>query len=127
MKSQVAMQFLFVVGLVFLFFVIFVAGFSERYRDIRNEKGRIAVRDVALRVHAEIAIAHNLEDGYQRNFTLPDEIDGFNYTISLHNNYVAVTSADAEYSTAVAPVQGNVHIGSNLIRKSNGIVCIGSC
>jgi hypothetical protein len=119
------MQFMFIMGLVFIFFVIFVVGFSERYRDIRTEKERMALRDVALRVHDEISLAHNLEDGYLRNFTLPDDVEGFNYSISLDRNVIVVRSIDTEYSTYVAPVQGAVRKGSNVITRKSGVVCIG--
>jgi hypothetical protein len=125
MKAQVSMQFLLVVSIVFLFFIVFVSGFAERYRDIKMEKERLAVKDLALKVHDEIAVAHNLEDGYTRAFTLPSQLEGANYTINVTGNVVAVTSEHAEYSLAVAPVSGTVHIGNNTITKTGGVVCLG--
>jgi len=125
MKSQVSMQFLVMLSIVFVFFVIFVAGFAERYRDIRAEKERTAIKDLVLKVHDEIAIAHNLGDGYARNFTLPPRVEGVNYTVSLSNSFVTAVSENAEYSTAVAPVSGTLRKGSNRITKSFGVVCLG--
>jgi hypothetical protein len=119
------MQFLLVVSIVFMLFVVFVTGFAERYRDIKMEKERLAVKDLALKVHDEIAIAHNLEDGYTRTFTLPDQVEGSNYTINITGNVVAVTSEHSEYSLAAAPVTGDVNVGSNTITRSGGTVCIG--
>jgi uncharacterized protein (UPF0333 family) len=116
-RSQVAMQFLVVIGIVFVMFIIFVIGFAERYRDIQVEKETVAMKDIALKLHDEIVIARNLQDGYSRNFTMPDTVDGFNYTISLNQNLIIVTGEHAEYSTYVAPVQGQVRKGTNVIRK----------
>jgi hypothetical protein len=125
MKAQISMQFLMVVTIVFLFFIVFVSGFADRYRDIKMEKERLAAKDLALKVHDEIALAHNMEDGYTRTFTLPDRIEGANYTIGITGNYVAVTSEHAEYSLAVAPVTGDVQIGNNTISMTGGTVCLG--
>ncbi|MFH0978932.1 MAG: hypothetical protein V1837_06565 [Candidatus Woesearchaeota archaeon] len=127
MRSQVSMQFLVMVGIVFVFFVVFVAGFAERYNDILTEKERAACRDLVFMVHDEIAIAHKLEDGYSRNFTIPDKLEGVDYSITLNNNIVAVTSPKAEYSTMVPSVVGSLHKGQNMILKRNGIVCLGAC
>jgi hypothetical protein len=124
MKAQIAMQFLVIISIVFAMFVVFVVGFAERYNDILTDRERLALKDVALKVHDEIMIAHNLRDGYQREFTLPDLVEGDNYTIYItpNSNIVVVSGDNLEYSTQVAPVQGQLTKGLNLIRKSGGVV-----
>lgn len=116
------MQFLVLIGIVFVVFIIFVVGFAERYNDIRKEKEFVAIRDIGLKVHAEVSIAQSVEDGFIRSFTLAETSSGYNYSLSLVSNILTVVGENHEYSVVLAPFVGTVKKGLNTISRSGGVV-----
>jgi hypothetical protein len=73
-------------------------------------------------VQAEIFTATNVEDGYMREFGIPDSLDGVNYTIWVLGEYLIAESENHDESLKISPVVGNVTKGVNEIRKENGVV-----
>jgi len=123
-KSQVSMEFVFLVGLAFMIMVIFIAATRSEFDDLRFEEERTGVQDVAVTIQHELILASNMRDGYTRDFDLPEEISGKTYTIQIINTTLLVYTNDYEYVVNVPPIIGSVDQGSNRINKSNSFIYI---
>ena len=63
-----------------------------------------------------------IENGYKRVFTLPQTLDGINYTMYFLNGFLIGESKNHEYVLQVSEVNGSILKGTNTIRKNEGVV-----
>ncbi len=121
-KAQIASQFLIVVGFAMVVIAVFLVGFYSLSQDLRKEKQFILVQDLALKIKEEIFLAHTVSEGYSRTFSLPTKLEGFEYSFSMMGSTLIIGSGEANYSTTVAPFNGTLVKGSNIIAKNyNGV------
>jgi len=122
LKSQVAMEFIMLVFLAFMIMMVFTVVGRDRMVDIRQKEEFDSLKDIALAVQSELIIAANVEDGYIREFGLPASLDGINYTLMIQSGYIFAESRNHEYLLKASSVSGNVTIGTNIIKRENGVV-----
>jgi len=125
-KGQTAIEFLILVmTLLFLFVILFYA-VNERVSDLKMEKLAVSLNELALSVQEEINLAESSTDGYMREFFLPQNVNGYDYTAEIIEGYIYIKTNDEKNAVAlpVAPVLGDVQIGSNLIRKENDVITL---
>jgi hypothetical protein len=127
-KGQVATEFIMIIGFLFLFLVIFSAGLLSRYEDLRDDKEYIIVRDIGYKIKDEISLAYEVQPVYMRNFTLPLNVEGVNYSLDVTGTVVQVWTDNHEFSIRVSQVMGCIHKGNNSVTKhlngSIGFECI---
>jgi len=123
-KSQVSMEFVFLVGLAFMIMIIFISATRSEFDDLRFEEERIGVQDVAVTIQHELIMASDMRDGYTRNFEIPEEISGKTYSIQIINTTLVVYTTDYEYVVNVPPIIGSVDRGSNKINKSDSFIYV---
>jgi hypothetical protein len=123
-KSQVGMEFLSVIMFIFVVFTIFYIGVNDYLLDVYGIEKQFLSRDVALRVHGELFLAYRAQDGYERNFTLPDKLVGvtvYDYNITITNNTLIVLTDQSEVDYPVPLASGTLNKGGvNNLRKVNG-------
>ena len=81
-----------------LFFAGGTKGFTALVKiinEINKKKEVIVVKDLALKIQSEVNIASNSEDGYRRNFEIPEFIDYINFSINVNETHVLVESRNA--------------------------------
>jgi hypothetical protein len=123
-KGQVAMEFVFMVMLAFMILVVFTAVVRVRYTDVKMEGEYVALKDVVGMMQSEINTAFGVSDDYRRDFDVPDLVEGFNYTVEIHNGYLIGSSENFEVGMRIPPVSGNFTKGNNTITKKGGAVFI---
>ena len=121
-KAQGAVEFVVLFGAVMFFFIMFFSIVQMNISDKNKEKEQIIVQNVALNVQDEISLASGSTDGYSRSFSIPQEILGENYDITVANGYVNVSLKKFVVFYKVAEVQGSIQKGNNFIKKENGAV-----
>ncbi|MBN2112076.1 hypothetical protein JW707_03170 [Candidatus Woesearchaeota archaeon] len=121
-KAQVAMEFVMLIMIAFMIMIVFTAFAKDSMIDIRKDEEGDALKDVVESVKSEILIASNVEDGYRRDFTIPDSVRGINYTIEISYGYINAESRNYEYSVQVPPTVGIIVKGENTIRREEGVV-----
>ena len=121
-KSQAAIEFMILVGI--LFFLLFLFGLSQLADAKRAyaEKESELVYDLALKLQEEIRVASLVEEGYARNFTIPLKLENFDYEISVDSGFLTVASGTALYSVRIPNITGPINKGPNYIRKEGGAV-----
>lgn len=120
-RAQVAMEFVMLVMLAFMIMILFSIAAREQVLDIREEEEYVSLKDVAHTVQSEIITATNVEAGYRREFSIPESLEGIEYTIGISDSYLVLESRHHEYVLKVPPVQGNVIKGVNTIRNDGEV------
>lgn len=123
-KSQSSIEFIIIVGAVLLSFVTVLAVLQKSLGEKTIEKRNFEFLELAMAVQNEMNLASKTSDGYQRSFTLPEKIEGFNYQIRIIADSVYLNSTEAEYAVALPSpeVSGQLQKGSNTLRKINGTI-----
>lgn len=128
MKAQTSMEFFALVGLAFLATILFAAITVNEVREFSDQKEFLMIKDLALRLQKEVAIAASVEDGYERSFTLEDKLEGkVDYFTIVANSSISINSSKAAFSVRIPLIYGkNFTKGSNKIEKIDGKVYVNS-
>jgi len=123
--SQVGIEFITLMGIA-LIVVIFIAAISAKeIKDFQNQKEFILIKDLGLKLQKEISIASTVEDGYSRQFNLPDKLDfTLEYFIITSNVSISINSSKSVFTTAILNVTGEFIKGDNTIEKIGGQIYI---
>ncbi len=125
-KSQSSMEFFALVGLAFLATILFAAITVNEVKEFSDQKEFLMIKDLALRLQKEVAIAASVEDGYERSFTLEDKLEGkVDYFTIITNSSISINSSKAAFSARIPLIYGkNFTKGSNKVEKINGKVYV---
>lgn len=125
MRAQSSMEFFTLVGLAFLAVIIFVIASAGEVKEFADQKNFFLIKDVALTLQKEASIAASVEDGYEREFTLPEKLESsIDYFIITQNRSITVNSSITVFSAAIPDVAGNFTKGTNKIEKINGKIYV---
>jgi len=118
--AQGAIEFVITFGALLTFFIIFFTVIQSNVVSKNQDKERVIAQSVVLDVQDEINIAAESPEGYIREFSIPPNILGKEYTINLSENRVYFSMEGYSTSYKVSNVTGIVNKGDNIIRKENG-------
>ena len=123
-KAQMSVEFYVFIGLAFIVAIAFEVASIDQLNDFRLKKESEAVKDLALKLQKEVLVAAAVEDGYARNFDIPDTLDNINYSLVTQNSTIAVESKNSFYIVSIPNSVGNVIKGANKINKTGGVIYI---
>ena len=125
-KSQSATEFIALASFMLLVIIGFFSITTSNMLQATEEANRKVAEDIANFAYREIEIAKSVNDGYKRNFIMPQTVNGVNYTINITDNIeLAVNYLGYEHLKFLpSNVTGNITKGNNLISKKNGIIYI---
>ena len=119
-KSQSAIEFMIILGTVMFFFTLLFISLNDRISDKVKEKNNLAIKEIALTVQDEIAFAYKSENGYQRNFQIPDLANSKEYFLNITDGsiYVITDDKNEAISLPLPSINGNAKKGNNIIKKN---------
>jgi hypothetical protein len=136
-KSQTAIEAALLIGFLLFVFSAFVIAMNTRLDSVVKDKNAMLLKSVNALIKSEVDMATRAQDGYRRNFELPQKLEGLNYNISLHNaeeigggfselstmfvNNTGVSGDDVLFLPPKingAPIRGN-----NTIARQKGYIC----
>jgi len=125
-KSQSAVEFIVLASFMLLVILGFFAVTSSRVLEAKDEGDRKTAEDIAELAYREVEIAKSVNDGYIRVFSIPQTVNGVNYTINITDNReLSVNYLGNEYVRFLpSDVIGNISKGFNQISKIKGIIYI---
>ena len=123
-KAQVSAEFFIFIGLAFLVAIAFSVASLDQLNDFRLQKENDAIKDLALNLQKELMTAATVEDGYVRTFTIPDQLDNINYSLTTQNFTITVQSKNSLFSVGIPNSVGNITKGANTINKTGGVIHI---
>jgi hypothetical protein len=132
LKGQSSIEFITVIGIVLVFFILILVVLSQQMLTIDFQGADRYANLLANTVDAEIQLAKTIDGSYARTFELPEEIGGKYFTFELfHGRELRVRdefgSTTLKFLTGF--VCGNVSVGQNeIIKKGSTIgICPGTC
>lgn len=125
-QGQSSLEFVIIVGAMLLFFIIVLMNVSEQ-REVRAEEERaFLVKDTVISIQQELVLAAGARDGYERTFTLPENVINQAYNVSIIGDLVYLSTENGKHSLAlpVPDLNGTLIIGRNTVKKLNGRVLL---
>ncbi|MGV8086575.1 MAG: hypothetical protein ACP5N1_03005 [Candidatus Woesearchaeota archaeon] len=132
-KAQTSMEFVILTGFMLMAFLVFYIVIQIQLVEANRDKLDITAKQVETLVVNEIKIAESVTDGYYRDFYLPLNIQGIEYTIEVLSGVggtpeivVKYSNKERVYFVSQGYINGssNVAKGWNNITKINGIILI---
>jgi len=133
-KSQVSIEFMILIGFVFMIFLLFFIFIQDKRIDLHKEHHFKVLQEIGGVVSSEIHLALSVGDNYVRRFTLPYVALGKKYTFTYipgeNASKLSLMYADSAFGLEeLVPVPkgviiGNISPGPNIIYKKAGIVVI---
>jgi len=123
-KGQAAIEFIILIVILFSVFMVYTISTRTKMDEIRNEKEYLMLKDVAKMAQNEILTAVKVENGYFREFELPNSLEGINYTINITGLMITASTENHEQSFLIPNVTGTLAKGKNIITKENGTIRI---
>jgi len=128
-KGQIAVEFIFYVGIILAILMTVVFVFGSKSKAIYTDKVSMDMQKISELLAEEINIAVSVGDGYSHEFFVPQKAyNGEIYSVIIKPEYYRVYAEwkNFTYSSSVVTsnITGNFHAGKNKISNSNGVVYI---
>lgn len=108
-KSQVAMEFLILIGFLTVFTFGFIVAAGVQFKDFSDSQKINLVKEMGESVKSEIGLASTVKEGYRREIFLPDKIDGaIGYNISAANSTLIIRAENYEFSAVIPKIEGQL-------------------
>lgn len=120
LKSQVAVNFMALVGVLLVVFIIFVALYYDQVDKISRKQGYLLIEDTANTLRKELLIAADASDGYNRKFHVKTTLDGIDYNITIYEGFLDIRTSKDSIALRIPNITGTFVKGQNKIKKQNG-------
>ncbi len=126
-RAQVSIEFILlgITGFFFLFIVIGAALTLSADKTTQNTYEQL--NDLGKSLQQELLLGTQVQDGYERFFSVPEKINDMNYTIvigntSASNGYMSILFSHQELFYVIPVINGSMIKGTNVLRKQNGVL-----
>lgn len=111
-------------GVAIFAMMLFLGMLFYNIQRINNEKKEIVFRDFSYAIQNEFNLANRVQNGYYREFVLPDAVEGIAYSITINSNNLVITTNNQNFYEMLPnlTVNSNLVIGLNKINKTNGTI-----
>jgi len=118
------MEFIVLASFMLLVILGFFAITSSKILESKEEGNRKIAADIAEFAYREVETAKSVNDGYTRAFSMPQTINGVNYSIKITDNKELIVEYLGYEHVRFLPsnVTGTIIKGANNITKTNGKV-----
>lgn len=121
-KAQILAEFIAFLAIGFFLAVLFASIIGSQIKDINDRKEISLIRDFGISIKSEIDLAAQVNSGYERNFTVPNELDGVPFNISIVQSSLIVATGNKELVFKIPNANGNIKKGPNTVRNQNGAI-----
>ncbi len=123
-KAQVSAEFLMLIILMVLIFVVYVPFLWKEQLDIEEESEYLIGEKIAISLKKEIDTAVMFGPGYRRNFTLPEKIRDSYYIIAIEDKILKITwkNRATQESLIAHEISGTPGTGRNTISNQDDVI-----
>ncbi|VVB59959.1 Uncharacterised protein [uncultured archaeon] len=122
-KSQTSIELLAFFSVAVLIFSITYTIIFEKTQEAYDSKSGSEAARIGGTIASEIDTAVSEGDGYSKNITLPGDIFGAKYNVSMEPGYVFVRWREKNaVLPTIANVTGNFTSGNNYIKNKGGVI-----
>ena len=119
-KGQSSVEFLMIIAaLTFAFTVLFVI-IQGNINDADKKNEETIIKKIVEDTQDEINIALRASEGYEREFLLPLNVNGRDYTAEIVDNLIYIKTEMAAIALPTSNITGVLQKGANRIIKKNG-------
>lgn len=90
-RGQTSLEFMFLIGFMFVIFAIFFVVIQQRTLQVQQQRDYISLKELSNIIKSEIRTAQFFDNGYTTNFTLPPLIYGRTYTVNISEDNQELT------------------------------------
>ncbi|MCK5039647.1 MAG: hypothetical protein KAR87_01605 [Candidatus Aenigmarchaeota archaeon] len=126
-KAQSAVELVVMFCMLSLIFTVFVTNIIYKNANLKIQKVNQNSRYISDWVSTELNNVYIQGYGYSRNFTLPVDIIGYNYSIRIVDHMVLVFVANNNtYLRKTIPenISGELKKGLNCVTNKNGVIYV---
>lgn len=124
-NAQSSIELFTLVGVAFLVVILFVVISANETREFTDQKKFFLIKDLALSLQKEVTIANSVEDGYERSFILPIQLENtLDYDVITQNRTITINSSKTVYAVAIPDITGNFSKGTNKIEKKDSKIFV---
>jgi hypothetical protein len=122
--AQTASEFLIMVGFLMFFFVTFFLIINEMTSSKASQRIDKSLELLAYGAQDEVSLAVKASEGYVRQFTIPNTIEGNEYNITINQGRIFAYTLNREHAISLlaSNVSGDFIKGRNTIKKINSTV-----
>ena len=119
--GQGSIEFAIIIGVLLVIIIMFIVVIQKQSAKSSTERIQVQVKDFANIISNEIVNAKASPGSYSREFFIPEQIQGMNYSIALDNgSEITVTIQDNDYVIFLDNnVVGDIKKGNHLIEKKS--------
>jgi hypothetical protein len=118
-KSQVAVEFILMVSLALITLLVLIGVLYYLFFNYSEENNINKLNDLGYSLQSEIILASEVEPGYERNITMPEDVGGADYSIRISDEEVVITYRGMDFLFAIPQVSGIINTkGNHVIRKT---------
>ena len=121
-NAQVALEFMLFAVIAFIILTAMLFSMRKQLIDLNSQRDTKELNDVVNRLREEIFLASIVQDGYYREFSLPNTINRKNYQLSISDKLVVGTIRNYTLTIPVPDVAGSPQKGSNTINRTGGVI-----
>jgi len=127
------MEFVILTGFMLLAFLIFYIVIQSKLVEANKDNVDTSAKQVELLVVNELKLAESVTDGYYREFELPSNVDGLDYTVDIIPGVsntpeivIKYNGKERVYFVSGGYVDNTSRVGKgrNNISKSNGLILV---
>lgn len=119
-RAQVALEFVLILLACFVLFAVMLGGINKQLAELSSQRDAKEIRDVTNRLRGEIFLASIVQDGYYRDFRLPEDINDKSYSLEISNGVLTGRLQDHIHRVPAPNVTGTPKNGLNIINRSVG-------
>lgn len=109
-------------AMAFITATVFLISIYGLISDAAEEERLAAINQIAYAIQDEIILATEVEDGYERDFYIPNRAGQFVFTLEGTESSITITSGQLKQSYTIPTIDGVVKIGTNRVRKMGSII-----
>jgi hypothetical protein len=93
-QAQSSVEASLIISFMVLVFVMFIGAFTLRLKHAQDMQEIESLERMGQNIRSELLIADSVQNGYQRNFSLPSKVGGLPFNITLINSTQLGVSAN---------------------------------
>jgi hypothetical protein len=136
MKGQSAIEFVVLTSVMFLFFGITIITIEKTLVDTTRDTQQLTLDELQRAINHEISTAASMPAGYEHTFTLPETIQGIQYSMAvqteappLKDAIIVTVGADQRvfylpnnFVGSLQPGTNEIHRTTNSIKANTGLI-----
>jgi len=113
-------------GILMVILLVIAANSQKSMTDMTEERKNIMIDDEISLIKSEIDRVFIMGDGFSTNITIPDKIAGYDYEISITNDFLLVNMSGTLKGRKLMTdnITGSLAKGKNTITNNDGELVI---